>query len=264
MKLIDLRKHFIEKAGWLDPDPYKTVDKIIAGDPEQDIQTCVVAWTSSFEAVRQAVARGVDLLVTHEATYYRHSHHSELEYQTDTGYGAEKRRFIEDNGLAILRLHDTWDYWPEVGITFSWAKFLGLPGRPVAMERGQHRYDIEPTTLGEFVEHVASKTAAVGEPHPIAFGDLDHAVSKIGVGVGCGCNIDVFRGLGCDLSVVCDDGSCYWAGIQRAEDEGHPVIRVNHGTSEEAGMKNLAKYINENIEGVTAEYLPVARKFHQV
>ncbi len=38
--------------------------------------------------------------------------------------GAKKRRFIEENGLGILRLHDTWDLWPGVGITSSRARSL--------------------------------------------------------------------------------------------------------------------------------------------
>lgn len=62
--------------------------------------------------------------------------------------------------------------------------------------------------------------------------------------------------MGCDCSVVCDDGSCYWSKIRRAKDQGHSVIRVNHGTSEEPGMVSLTEYLNENIDGVTAEHLP--------
>jgi hypothetical protein len=50
----------------------------------------------------------------------------------------------------------------------------------------------------------------------------------------------------------CDDGS----DIQMAQDLGHAVIRVNHGTSEEPGMVTLTNYINENIVGLNAQHLP--------
>ncbi|OGV71726.1 MAG: hypothetical protein A3K19_12285 [Lentisphaerae bacterium RIFOXYB12_FULL_65_16] len=60
------------------------------------------------------------------------------------------------------------------------------------------------------------------------------------------------------------DGSCYWAGIQRAEDAGHPVIRVNHGTSEEPGMVALTEYINANLPGLHAEHLPHGSTFRLV
>jgi putative NIF3 family GTP cyclohydrolase 1 type 2 len=121
-----------------------------------------------------------------------------------------------------------------------------------------------PMKLADFARQVAARTATLSEPHPLVVGDLDRLVSKVGIGTGCGCEVDGFRALGCDVSLICDDGSCYWAQIQRWEDEDHPVIRVNHGTSEEPGMEGLARYVNEHIPGVTAEYLPVARKFHQV
>jgi len=103
-----------------------------------------------------------------------------------------------------------------------------------------------------------------GMSHPVVVGDLDQQVSKVGVGTSCGCQVEGFRELGCNVSLICDDGSSYWQQIQRWEDEGHPVIRVNHGTCEEPGMDGLERYINERINGVEAEYLPMACKFHQI
>jgi hypothetical protein len=70
--------------------------------------------------------------------------------------------------------------------------------------------------------------------------------------------------MNCDCSIVCDDGSVYWAGIQRAEECGHPVIRVNHGTSEEPGMVTLTEYMNTHFDGLCAEYLPHGSTFHLV
>ena len=45
-------------------------------------------------------------------------------------------------------------------------------------------------------------------------------------------------------------------GIQCAVDMGYPVIRVNHGTSEEPGAKKIAEYINEHYAGITAGHFP--------
>ena len=70
--------------------------------------------------------------------------------------------------------------------------------------------------------------------------------------------------MGCDVSIVCDDGSCYWSEIQRAADGDHPVIRVNHGTSEEPGMVTLTQYVNDTFAGVTAEHLPHGSSFRLV
>ena len=89
-------------------------------------------------------------------------------------------------------------------------------------------------------------------------------MSKVGIGTGCICDINTFIDMGCDVSVTCDDGATYWSRVQPAEDMGHPVIRVNHGTSEEPGMMALANYINENLPGVEAEHLPHGSCFRLV
>ena len=177
-----------------------------------------------------------------------------------------KRRFIEENGLVILRNHDVWDRMPGIGIPWAWAQFLGLGQSPAAQgARGyQHRYDTEPVALDELAARIAERTATIGEPSVQVVGDGGRQVSRVGVGTGCACDIRVFQEMGCDVSVVCDDGSCYWANIQCAEDNDHPVIRVNHGTSEEPGMVTLTQYINDKLEGVTAEHFPHGSTFRLV
>jgi putative NIF3 family GTP cyclohydrolase 1 type 2 len=270
MKLGDFRMYFIKQItpSWIKGNPEKnTADQIVYGDPNRDVKTCIVTWISSFVALRKAVERNFDLIVTHEPTFYGHSI-KQIDNR-EVLFGEDKLQFIRDNNIAIMRLHDRWDIWPKYGIPWSWAEFLQLPGPPVAINKKNnpgtlHRYDIKPTTLEKFSNHFASRTSLLGEPHPIVVGDLDQIVSKVGIGTGCGCQVDGFRELGCDISIVCDDGSVYWRDIQRYEDEGHPIIRVNHGTSEEPGMKNLALFINKNFNSIYAEYLPIARKFHQI
>ncbi len=89
----------------------------------------------SMAALNECVERGVDLLLVHEPTFY----------------------------IAIMRLHDRWDIWPEYGIPWSWARFLELAGLPVAIHQTiypgtLHRYDVEPRSLGEFARHVASSS----------------------------------------------------------------------------------------------------------
>ena len=257
MKLKDICEHFLSRADWVDRE--KTVDRIIAGDPEESAGRCLVTWMPSFQALRHMAERGVELLICHEPTFWNHVN----DRAEDDPQGVEKLRFIEAHGLNILRNHDCWDRWPDVGIPWAWAQFLGLGTSPAAIgARGyQHCYGIEPLPAGEFARKVATCCSAIGEPMVQLTGNPSQIVSKIGVGTGCGCDIEEYIQMGCDCSVVCDDGSCYWSGIQKAEDFGHPVIRVNHGTSEEPGMVTLTNYINGEIEGLEAEHLPHGSSF---
>ena len=269
MKACEIRDHFLSVGDWVDAET--TVDRIIVGDPQTDVSRLLVTWISSFSAVREAVRRGCQMLITHEPTFWVHAN----EVQTIEGWdpaslrgelAVRKRRFIEENDLVILRVHDAWDRMPEIGIPWAWARHLGLGEAPTAISecRYQHRYDIAPVRLDDFARRVAARTADLGEPAVQVTGAPDRRVSRVGIGTGCACDIETFQQMGCDVSIVCDDGTRYWGEIQLAADGEHPVIRVNHGTSEEPGMATLTAYVNEKLPGVSAEHLPHGASFRLV
>jgi putative NIF3 family GTP cyclohydrolase 1 type 2 len=268
MKAVELLQHFHSVGTWIDPE--RTVDRIVTGDPETEVGRVLVTWMSTFDAVRAAIDRGCQLLVTHEPTFWIHANEVQtLDGEPDSfrsQLALPKRRFLEESGLVILRCHDVWDFMPEIGIPYAWARFLGLGDTPAAMnhDRGLHRYDIAPTTVEVLATRIAEKTAALGEPAIQVTGDPNQTVSKIGIGTGCYCNPLDFMRLGCDLSIVCDDGSVYWESIQTAADIGHPVLRVNHGTSEEPGMVTLAQYVQRTFPSLTVEHLPHGSCFRLV
>ena len=269
MKAIDIYQRFLSVADWIDPE--RTVDGIIVGDPNTDVRKVLVTWISSFDAVRAAVERGFQMLITHEPTFWEHANEVQSATKWPPGsiiheVGTRKKRFIEENGLVILRLHDIWDRLPEFGIPWAWAKFLGFGPKPVAIgEHGcQHRYDTEPIALDDLARRIAKKTATISEPYVQVVGDGARKVSKIGLGTGCICHIHVYREMGCDVAVIVDDGTHYWRDIQLAADDGYPIIRVNHGTAEEPGMVSLTQYVNDNFPGVAAEHLPHGCSFRLV
>ena len=260
MKVKDINEHFLSRAPWV--DPAHTCDRVLAGDPEKEVSRCVVAWIASFEAVRRAVQMGVDLFICHEPAFYGLA-------VTDPAadpIGPQKLEYLNRHDLAVLRNHDAWDCWPEVGIPWAWGKFLGFNGEAAAMNdrQTQHRHDIDPVPFGQFAKAVAARTATINEPLIEVNGDPDKLVSKIGVGTGCGCSAHDYRQLGCDCFIVCDDGTNFWEHMQIAEDLGIPVICVNHCTSEEPGMVTMTQYINDNIEGVAAEHIPQGARFRVI
>ncbi len=253
MTANEILQQLLAACDWV--NPAQTVDRIVAGDGDRPVRTVLVTWISSLAACRTAIARGVDLLVTHEPTFWRHL--DDFPEPVDQ-YALAKQREIREAGLTILRLHDSWDRFPGVGIPFAWAQYLGLPGAPVAtgMAGYLHRYDVAPTTAGAFARQVAVRTAALGEPVIQFAGDPGAVVSRIGTGTGCACDPAAYQAMGCDLAVVCDDGTCSWGHLQRAADLGLPVIRVNHGTSEEPGMLTLAAHLRAAFPGLQVEHLP--------
>jgi putative NIF3 family GTP cyclohydrolase 1 type 2 len=261
MRVSEILEHFLSRADWV--DRATTVDRVIAGEAEADVDRCMVTWMPSSAALRCMVDRDIRLLICHEPTLWNHSDERRTEDQPGS---REKLAYIQEHGIVILRNHDCWDRWPDVGIPWSWAQFLGFGDQPktISPKRYQHRYDIAPLSLETLARRVAERCGSLGEPLVQVTGEASRMVSKIGIGTGCACDISTYRQMGCDCSIVCDDGSCYWAGIQRADDLGHPVIRVNHGTAEEPGMVTLTKYINDHLQGLQAEHLPHGSTFRLV
>jgi len=172
MRVADILDHFLSRATWIDRE--KTVDRIITGDPNASIDRCVVTWMSSFKALRHVVDKGVRLLVCHEPTFW---HHRDERPDDDVAV-QEKLGFINEHGLSIVRNHDCWDRWPDIGIPWAWARFLGLKGRPAAVGAGgyQHRYDIEPVPLEDFARRVAERCGRIGEPLVQVTGDASQTV----------------------------------------------------------------------------------------
>lgn len=254
MKAISILKHFLSVANWV--DPRDTVDRIIIGNPDKRIKSILVTWISSFEALQAAVKGGFDMVITHEPTFWENA--DELQVTYNNGIGMVKRKFIEANDLVILRCHDVWDRMPLVGIPWAWARFLGFGDKPctTGMKGFLHRYDIDPIRLDDLAGRVAAKTYEIGEPIIQVCGDSTQVISRVGIGTGCFCNPSDFQEMGCNVSIVCDDGTGYWREIQRAMDEKHPIIRVNHGTSEEPGMATLTEYINKIFPGVCCVHHP--------
>ena len=252
MKVEAILEHFLERANWV--NRAKTVDRIIIGNPDEEVDFCTVSWMPSFNVIRESVKRGARLLICHEPTLWDHWDN----LQKADPLARDKIRFIEKNKLTILRNHDCWDLWPVYGVPWRWAEFLGFKGQPTStsVEGFLHRYDVPPLTLQQLARKVARRCAKVGESKVQVVGELSQRVSRIGIGTGCYCDMREFIRMGCDCTIICDDSGWYWEQVQMAEDLGIAVIRVNHGTAEEYGLEGLAEYINQHMNGaLRAEFI---------
>jgi len=258
MNTRQILDHFYRTCAWVDPQT--TVDRVIFGDAEKPVRTVLTTWISSMAACREAARRGVDLLITHEPTFWSHGNER---VNPDDSTALAKAQVLEEAGLTVLRLHDSWDLFPEIGMPFAWAQFLGIPTPPVAISanRYQHRYDIAPLPAGEFAQQAAEKTAQLNEPVLQFAGDPERIISRIGLNTGCACDTWEYERLGCDLFIVCDDGSSYWHSIRHAVDGHYPVLRANHGTSEEPGMATLTGYLQTTFPELQVEHLPYAGSY---
>lgn len=84
-----------------DKDLSKGCDRLIAGNPENEVKNVAVSMFATPDVIRQAKKWGAEMLVVHEPTFYNHID----EYQ-DEKIQNEKRKLIADSGLVIYRYHD--------------------------------------------------------------------------------------------------------------------------------------------------------------
>jgi putative NIF3 family GTP cyclohydrolase 1 type 2 len=228
---------------WPELDLSKTVDRVIAGKADQDVNGVAVCWMPYSSTLREAAALGVNTVVAHEPTFFDHWElKKEVSHPRYEAAKREKETLIEQLGLTIIRCHDVWDAIPEVGMPFRWGHFLGL-NRLVRSERYLNVYRVERQTALEFARYFASRTAAAGQATVEFYGDPERIIESVGIGTGCCSDAMSLYDLGADLAVSVDDIARAWIIGEYCNDTGSPMIVVNHGVSEDCGMDSLRDQI---------------------
>ena len=252
MTTNDILRHMLANSPWVDPE--KTVDRIIHGDGAKAIRRAAVCWYPSIHTLKSAIDADCDLLITHEPTWWDH-------FDGPGGWrnkapGFKKTIMLEESGLVVLRLHDTWDNWPVIGVRDSFAKGLGLDEFVAEDSTRFHAmYKIPEQTLSSFARYIAGKVAPLGEDAVQVIGDPDMVVSRPSIGVGClGPQEDMIE-MGSDVLIMCFDGCEYWRVRDRLAEHGVGVITLEHGTTELWGIESLAHYIGETWKDLNVIYL---------
>ena len=233
-----------------------TVDRIIIGNPETAVKKIGTCWMSTLDACKKAVDSGVNVLITHEPTFYTHGDLDEVpgflkswpdytkeQYLTQI---RKKEKWIIDNGLVIIRNHDTLDALKEKGIPFAFGQFLGFKNNDIIASRTYYNvYKFTKQTASSFAKTLAGKLRELGQPGVAFYGDPSREVSSVGIGTGWICDPTDYADLKPDVFIAIDDVVRTHIQTVYAEDTGHPLIVINHGTSEEMGMRSLNQIIRE-------------------
>ncbi|HJP32660.1 MAG TPA: Nif3-like dinuclear metal center hexameric protein [Candidatus Latescibacteria bacterium] len=252
MNTNDLLEHMIAHSPWVDPKT--TVDTLKAGDGERPIHKVGVCWYPGLTNIRTAIEMGCQLLVTHEPTWW--DHFDRPGGWREGGPGLEKTQLLAESGMAVARLHDTWDNWPEIGIRDSLAGGLGFTRFVGEDETRWHAtYEVDPMPLRDFARRVAGKVAPLGEDAVQVIGDPHMVVCRPSIGVGCGGPAEDMIELGSDVLIVCFDGASYWSERERFAEQGVGVITLEHGTTEMWGIESLARYIGDTWPDLGVHYL---------
>jgi len=243
-----IREYLLKNSPWVDAN--NTVDTVKCGDPQRPVKKAGVAWFPSIWDIRTAIGAACDLLIVHEPTFWEHS--AAEQRWRNRGPGIAKSKALAESGLVILRAHDTWDNWPEIGIRDSWAKHLGLTKRlrEGTSLRWTAVYEIPETTLRDFAQQVADRVRPLGEDSVQVIGEPERKVRRPAVGVGCAVPDQEMVEFGADVLVMCYDGASYWASRERLAEMGVGIVTVEHGTSEMPGLMSLREHLARQFPAV--------------
>jgi len=253
MKARELREYLQSMdGGWVNWE--QTVDTFKSGDPETEVRGIAVGWISYTWALRKTLELGCNVFITHEPTYYDHLDRDEGVFRYEST--RDKRNFVEESGLVVLRCHDLWDQVPGIGIPDSWAQQLGFENS-VGGEGYYRVYDVAGRTALDVARQVAARTRELGQDAVQLLGPEDAPVTRAVIGTGAitpfAHFLDAYQA---DLAICTDDGFCYWRDGALAIDMGIPVIVVNHAVSEVNGLKLLADHLAEKFAELPVHFIP--------
>jgi putative NIF3 family GTP cyclohydrolase 1 type 2 len=246
MKCIDIHNHFrsTETAKLVNWE--RTTDTFKAGDPSKPVRKVAVAWKASWDALKEAAAKGADLFVSHESICVNAENGSpEPEVKFALPSEMPKFEWLEKSGLVVYRCHDVWDRFPEIGIRDTWQRELKLGGKIIKDEYPFYVTEVAPITLGDLAKHLLEVLKPLGQNGVVVTGDLNKKVSRIGTGTGQNNNSVALRDAGADVGIMTDDGYNNVRMGHHAKELGFPTIVVNHGVSEEWALRNLAIYLQK-------------------
>ncbi len=243
-----------------------SVDRVILGDPNTEIAKIGTAWMPYWKTCRAAVSEGINVLVVHEPTFYTHWDLDEKEndyYQApEPGKSAylqlrdEKRQWILERKLVIIRCHDVWDKMSGIGIPFAFGNALGFSNEEIVRSKPYYNvYRIQPQSALQVARGISAQLKNLGQAGVAFYGDPERRIESVGVGTGCICDPIQFMDLKPDLFIAIDDSIRTWTQTVYAEDSGHPLVVVNHGTSEEFGMRLLRDHLQSRYPHIAVVHL---------
>jgi len=243
------------------PDPLviDTVDTIKAGDPSQHITGIVTTFLASQAVLEKAVRLGVNLIITHEPTFYNHL--DETDWLSDDPIFQEKREYIERHNLVIWRFHDNLHRHQPDPTIVGISKALGWDDY---IEEQQVIFKIPVVSLSELAQMIKNR---LGIERLRMVGDPEMVCQRVGILVGAwgGRNhMNFWRKSGVDVLIVGEIDE--WETNEYTRDaviqgRNRGLIITGHANSEEPGMEWLVDWLRPIFPDVPIHHVPVGDPF---
>jgi putative NIF3 family GTP cyclohydrolase 1 type 2 len=243
--------------------PWKTgtVDTFKAGNPETRVTGIAVTMMATLDVLQRAAAKGQNLIITHEPTFYNHLDRPEGMDENDPVW-KEKRDFIEKNGLVIWRFHDHWHLRKPDGILAGMVQALGWEKYQNA--ENPHLFTLPETTLEKLAADVAKRLET---PVLRVVGNPEMRLTKLALSPGsAGFQRETHALEMENVEVLLVGETREWETVEYAADaasEGRKkaLIVIGHVPSEQAGMEECARWLKTFVKSVPIEFVATKQPF---
>lgn len=244
-----------------------TCDTLKSGDPNTEVKGIVTAIAPTVDVIRKTIELGYNMIIVHEPTFYSHMDQTDwLEDKIDVY--EEKKKLLDDHGIAIWRDHDHLHANHPDGIytgflrRTGWEKYLLVdPDKP-------NRFQIPETTVRELAKFLKEKLNLNAIR---VIGNLDGKCSKVAIaghllpGQGKAAielldEYDVIiPGELIDWEVTCYARDAAQLGKNKA------IINTGHINREEPGMEYMSVWLKDLIDpSIPIQFVPAGDLFNYV
>ena len=246
-----------------------TVDTIKAGDPATPVTGIATTFLDTMAVLREANRRGLNLVITHEPTFYNHRDSTTF-FAGDPVY-QEKLAFIEQHHMVVFRLHDEIHATAPDHIAVGMIEALGWQSYEKAGD--PYHFTIPPTTLAALAKQLQAKLKA-GTMR--VEGDPNLVITHIAMAPGAaGLETQVSALRPDDVELLIAGEASEWETVEYVRDAStqgrhKALILLGHEVSEEPGMEKCAEDLRplfpklkvEHIVAGNALWLPGAPPAH--
>lgn len=242
-----------------DWDP-NTVDTYKGGDGTMQVTGIATTFLATLEVLKKAKAKGLNLIITHEPTFYNHFDNKEP-FENDAIFMA-KQKYIEENGLIVWRFHDHWHRTTPDGIyqgivgQMNWSSF--------EVHQTPYIYKIPNTTLKKLADRLK---AIFGSKTIRVVGNPNLKVTDVGMVLGAAGSKPQIESLQRpDVQVLLIGETHEWETVEYVRDamafgKEKALVLLGHANSEEAGMKYCAEWLKTFVSEVPVEFVPAGDPF---
>lgn len=238
-----------------------TVDTFKAGNPDTRVTGIAVTMMATMDVLQRAAAQGLNLVITHEPTFYAHLDKPEGLDDNDPVW-AEKRAFIEKHSLVVWRFHDHWHERAPDGIEAGVVKQLRW--EKYQTPDNQFLFHIPEMSLRSLAAYVADR---LHSPVVRVVGDPQMPVRVVALSPGAaGFQHEMQSLTRKDVDVLLVGETREWETVEYAADavtqgKKKALIVIGHVPSEQPGMDECTFWLKSFVKNVPIEFIPAKQPF---